>query len=177
MAYHHQRQGHRNNYWQKFNNRERTLTQDSSTSSLASTSSSYYHHQPSRQHSQNWSESNGTSFQPSSPKMGHEFRPTAAPNSTPGQKDLEILEKLKVSILSNQHEFFRSTPQPAALAKIYMGDTSISPVPPHPEQVPTTQNMPRKDVSADENQQRRRALSIDPWESRKQVRLPRNVLF
>lgn len=177
MGYHHRGQGHRNNYWQKFNNRERTLTQDSSASSLASTSSSHYHHQSSRQQSQNWSEPNGTSFQQSSPKMGHEFRPTPAPNSTSGQKDLEILEKLKVSILNNQHEFFRSIPQPAALAKIYMGDPSISPVPPHPEQIPTTQNTPRKDVSAGENQRRGRASSTDSWESRKQVRPPQNVLF
>ena len=175
MAYYNQGRGHRNNHWQKFNNRERTLTQDSSTSSLASASSSHYH-QPSRQQSQNWSESNGTSFQQSSPKIGQELRQTPAPNSTSGQKDLEILEKLKESIINNQHEFFRSAPQPATLAKIYMGNTSISPVPPHPEQVPTAQNASRKDVSTSDNQRRGRASSIDSWDSRKQVRFPQNVL-
>jgi hypothetical protein len=172
MAYYHHRQGHRNNHWQKFNNRERTLTQDSSTSTLASNSSSHYHHQPSRQQSQNWSESNGTPLQQSSPKMGQECRQTPTSNSTAGQKDLEILEKLKESIITNQHEFFRSVPQPTALAKIYMGNTSISPVPPHPEQVPTAQNASQKDISTDDNQRRGRASSIDSWDSRKQVRLP-----
>jgi len=176
MAHYHQRQGYRNNHWQKFNNRERTLTQDSSASSLASTSSAHHHHQPSRQHSQNWSESNGTSFQQPSPKMGQEFRHTPTSNPSSGQKDLEILEKLKVSILSNQHDFFRSAPQPAALAKIYMGNTSMSPVPPHPEQIPTAQDTPRK-VSVSDNQRRGRASSIDSWDSRKQVRLPQNVLL
>ena len=171
MAYYHQRQGHRHNHWQKYNNRERTLTQDSSASSLASASSSQYHHQPSRQQSQNWSESNGTSLQQSSPKMGHEFQQTPASNSTSGQKDIEILEKLKESIVSNQHEFFRAVPQPAALAKIYMGNTSISPVPPHPEQIPAPQNVSRKDVSTGDNQRIGRASSTDSWDSRKQVRL------
>lgn len=175
MAYHHQRQGHRNNHWQKFNNRERTLTQDSSTSSLASTSSSHHRHQSSRQQSQNWSESNGTSFQQSSPKMSQESRQVPAPSLTSGQKDLEILEKLKESIINNQHEFFRSFPQPAALTKIYMSNTSISPVPPHPEQVPTVQNTSQKDVSTGDSQRRTRASSIDSWDSRKQVRLPHNV--
>ena len=170
MAYYHQRQGHRNNHWQKFNNRDRTLTQDSSASSLASTTSSHYHHQPSRQHSQNWSESNGTTFQPSSPKMGQEFRHTPAPNPASGQKDLETLEKLKDSIINNQHEFFRSVPKPTALAKIYMGNTYISPVPPHPEQLPTAQTTPVGDASTGDNQRRGRATSIDSWESRKQVR-------
>lgn len=176
MAYYHRGQGHRNNHWQKFN-RERTLTQDSSTSSLASASSSHYHHQPPRQQSQNWSESNGTPLQQSSPKMSQEFQQAPAPSSTSGQKDLEILEKLKESIINNQHEFFRSVPQPATLAKIYMGNTSISPVPPHPEQIPTAQNPSRKDVSTGDNQRRGRASSIDSWDSRKQVRLSsQNVL-
>jgi len=173
MAYYHQRQGHRNNHWQKFN-RDRTLTQDSSASSLASTASNY-HHQPSRQHSQNWSESNGTSFQPSSPKMGQELRHTPAPNLASGQKDLEILEKLKDTIINNQHEIFRSVPKPAALEKIYMGNTYISRVPPHPEQVPTTQTTPVGGASTGDNQRRGRATSIDSWESRKQVRPPQNV--
>ena len=175
MAYYHQRQGHRNNHWQKFNNRDRTLTQDSSASSLASTASSHYHHQPSRQHSHTWSESNGTSFQPSSPKMGQELRHTPAPNLASGQKDLEILEKLKDSIINNQHEFFRSVPRPAALEKIYMGNPCISPVPPHPEQVPTTQTTPVGGASAGDSQRRGRAASIDSWDSRKQVRPPQNV--
>lgn len=177
MANYHQRQGgHRNNHWQRFNNRERTLTQDSSASSFASASSSNYHHQ-SRQNSQNWSESDGTSFRQPSPKMGQEFRQTPALNSTSGQKDLEILEKLKESIINNQHEFFRSAPQPAALAKIYTGNASISPVPPHPEQIPIAQDESRKDVPTGENQRRGRASSIDSWESRKQVPLPQNVLI
>ncbi|KAF9792550.1 hypothetical protein BJ322DRAFT_1103042 [Thelephora terrestris] len=163
MSYHHQRQGHRNNHWQKFSNRERTLTHDSSASSFASASSSNHHHQP-RQNSQNWSESNGTSLQQSSPKMGQEFPQTPAHNSTSGQKDLDILEKLKESIINNQHEFFRSVPQPAALAKIYTGNASISPVPPHPEQTPAV----RKDTPTDEYQRRGRAASIDRWDSRKQ---------
>lgn len=175
MSYYHQRQGHRNNHWQKFNNRERTLTQDSSASSFASASSSHYHHQ-SRQNSQNWSEPNGTSFQQPSPKMGQEFPQTPAPNSTSGQNDLEILKKLKESITNNQHEFFRSVPQPALLAKIYTGNASVSPVPPHPDQTHVAQNEPRKDIPADEYQRRGRASSIDSWDSRKQVRLPQNVL-
>lgn len=177
MAYYHQRQGHRNNHWHKFNNRERTLTQDSSASSLASTSSSHHHHQSSRQPSRNWSESNGTSFQQSSPKMGQEIPQTPTPNLTSDQRDLEILEKLKESILSNQHEFFRSIPQPAALARIYLGNASISPVPPHPDQVPTAQDTSQKDPSTGDTQRRGRASSIDSWESRKPVRPPlRNVL-
>lgn len=171
MAGYHQRQGHRNNHWQRFNNRERTLTQDSSASSLVSASSSHYHHQ-SRQNSHNWSESDGTSFQQSSPKMAQEFRQAPAPNSTSGQKDLEILEKFKESIINNQHEFFRSVPQPAALANIYMGNASISPVPPHPEQIPIAQNEPQKDTPVDENQRRGRALSTDSRASRRLVRRP-----
>lgn len=107
--------------------------------------------------------------------MGQEFRPAPAPNLAPGQKDLEILEKLKDSIINNQHEFFRSAPHPAALAKIYMGNTYISPVPPHPEQVPATRDPPRKDAATGDNQQSGRATSVDPWEPRKQVRLSRNM--
>ena len=176
MAHYHQRQGYRNNHWQKFNNRERTLTQDSSASSLAS-SSSHHHHQPSRQHSQNWPESNGAPFQQSSPKMGQEFPQTPASNSASGQKDLEILEKLKDTIINNQHECFRSVPQPAALAKIYMGNIRISPVPPHPEQLPTTQHTSREVLFTSDNQRRGRASSTDSWESRKQVRQPQNVFL
>jgi hypothetical protein len=107
--------------------------------------------------------------------MSQEFRQVPAPSSTSGQKDLEILEKFKESIINNQHEFFRSVPQPAALAKIYMGNASISPVPPHPEQMPVAQNEPQKDITADENQRRGRASSNESWESRKQVCLPRNI--
>jgi hypothetical protein len=177
MAYYHHGRGYRNNHWQKFNNRERTLTQDSSASSLTSTSSSHYHHQPSRQHSQNWSEANGTPLPQTSPKMGQDFRQTPAPNLPPGQNDLEILENLKGSIISNQHEFFRSVPQPAALAKIYMGNASISPVPPHPEQMSTAQNTPRKDASIGDDQRRGRASSIDSRESRKQVQPPQTCCF
>ena len=176
MAHYHQRQGYRNNHGQKFNNRERALAQDSSASSLASNSSSHYHYQ-SRQNSQNWSESNGTSLQ-QPPNMGQEFRHTPAPSSTSGRKDLEILEKLKESIVSGQHEFFRSTPQPAALTKIYMGNASISPVPPHPEQIPPAQNEPRNDIPTGGDQKRVRASSTDSWESRKQVRFtPERVVF
>ena len=171
MANHHQRQGHRNNHWQRFNNRERTLTQDSSASSFASVSSSHYPHQ-SKQNSQSWSEPDGNSFKPPSPKMGQEFRQIPTPNSTAGQKDLEVLEKLKESIINNQHEFFRSVPQPAALEKIYMGNASISPVPPHPEQIPVAQNEARKDIPSDGNQRRGHAPSNDSYESRKQVLSP-----
>lgn len=174
MANYHQRQGHRNNHWQRFNNRERTLTQDSSASSFASASSSHHQHQ-SRQNSQNWSESDGPSLRQPSPRMGQEFRQTPAPNSTSGQKDLEVLEKLKESIINNQHDFFRSVPQPTALANIYMGNASISPVPPHPEQIPAAQSEPQKDIPTDENQRGGRASSIDSWESRKQVRSPQNL--
>ena len=109
--------------------------------------------------------------------MGQEFRQNPTPSLAPGQKDLEILEKLKDSIINDQHDFFRSIPQPAALAKIYMGNASVSPVPPHPDQIPTAQGTPRKDASTGDNQRKGRASSIDSWESRKQVRPPQNVLF
>ncbi|EPQ56879.1 hypothetical protein GLOTRDRAFT_37771 [Gloeophyllum trabeum ATCC 11539] len=59
----------------------------------------------------------------------------------PGKNDLEILEKLKDMIKNNQHDVFKPIPNPAALASIYMGPrtgtTSVSQVPPHPEQIPT----------------------------------------
>ncbi|TFK82529.1 hypothetical protein K466DRAFT_666461 [Polyporus arcularius HHB13444] len=63
----------------------------------------------------------------------------------PGENDLEILERLKETIKSNHHEFFRPVPQPAALASIYLGTKSLSApshVPPHPEQVPTDPSPP-----------------------------------
>ncbi|KAI0266939.1 hypothetical protein BC834DRAFT_86653 [Gloeopeniophorella convolvens] len=65
------------------------------------------------------------------------------PSLPPGQSDLETLERLKETIKNNQHEIFRATPRPAALASLYQGSfyslspsTPVSSVPPHPEQVP-----------------------------------------
>jgi hypothetical protein len=60
------------------------------------------------------------------------FRDSSLP---PGQGDLEALERLKEIIKSNQHKIFRATPQPAALASLYMGSLP-SAVLPHPEQIP-----------------------------------------
>lgn len=57
------------------------------------------------------------------------------PSLPPGQGDLEALERLKEIIKSNQHEIFRATPRPAALASLYRGFLP-SAVPPHPEQIP-----------------------------------------
>lgn len=57
------------------------------------------------------------------------------PSLPPGQGDLEALERLKEIIKSNQHEIFRATPRPAALASLYKGSLP-SAVPPHPEQIP-----------------------------------------
>lgn len=57
------------------------------------------------------------------------------PSLPPGQGDLEALERLKDIIKSNQHEIFRATPRPAALASLYRGSLP-SAVPPHPEQIP-----------------------------------------
>lgn len=59
------------------------------------------------------------------------------PSLPPGQADLEALERLKEIIKNNQHEIFRATPRPAALASLYRG-TLPSVVPPHPEQVPNS---------------------------------------
>ncbi|KAL6299788.1 hypothetical protein BKA93DRAFT_705698, partial [Sparassis latifolia] len=56
------------------------------------------------------------------------------PPPPPGQSDLEVLEKLKESIKNGQHEFFRAVPQPATLAKLYLGPRATTQVPPHPEQ-------------------------------------------
>ena len=53
----------------------------------------------------------------------------------PGQSDLEALERLKETIINNQHEIFRATPRPAALASLYRGALP-SVVLPHPEQIP-----------------------------------------
>ncbi|KAH7928944.1 hypothetical protein BV22DRAFT_987500, partial [Leucogyrophana mollusca] len=56
----------------------------------------------------------------------------------PGKNDLEVLEKLKTLIKEGQHEFYRAVPQPAALASLYLGPLpGQSPVPPHPEQIPS----------------------------------------
>ena len=52
----------------------------------------------------------------------------------PGQHDTELLEKLKETIKNNQHDIFKPIPQPAALAKLYLGPPSS--VTPHPEQIP-----------------------------------------
>jgi hypothetical protein len=56
------------------------------------------------------------------------------PSLPRGQGDLEALERLKEFIKSNQHEIFRATPRPAALASLYRG--ALPSVPPHPEQIP-----------------------------------------
>ncbi|KAF5391906.1 hypothetical protein D9757_001742 [Collybiopsis confluens] len=42
-----------------------------------------------------------------------------------GKNDLEILENLKDRIKKGQHEFFRATPTPAALASLYLGPNGI----------------------------------------------------
>lgn len=47
-----------------------------------------------------------------------------APNSfklPPGKNDLEILQKLKKTILENQHPFYRAEPAPSYLASLYKG--------------------------------------------------------
>lgn len=69
--------------------------------------------------------------------MQHSQRVQFFPNPSlpPGQGDLEALERLKEIIKNNQHDIFRATPQPAALANLYRG-TLPSAVPPHPEQIP-----------------------------------------
>lgn len=69
--------------------------------------------------------------------MHHSQQVQFVPDSSlpPGQRDLEALEHLKKIIKSNQHEIFRATPQPAALASLYRGPLP-SAVPPHPEQIP-----------------------------------------
>jgi hypothetical protein len=56
------------------------------------------------------------------------------PSLPPGQGDLEALERLKDAIKNNQHEVFRATPRPAALASLYKGPLPFR-VPPHPEQI------------------------------------------
>ncbi|OSC96755.1 hypothetical protein PYCCODRAFT_1472372 [Trametes coccinea BRFM310] len=72
---------------------------------------------------------------------------------TPGQSDLEILERLKETIKKNQHEIFRPVPQPAALASVYLGPKPPLPslVPPHPEQVPKDPSPPGLNLYADDN--------------------------
>ena len=58
------------------------------------------------------------------------------PSLPRGQGDLEALERLKEFIKGNQHEIFRATPRPAALASLYRGALPSSSVLPHPEQIP-----------------------------------------
>ncbi|KAI9067507.1 hypothetical protein FKP32DRAFT_1588498 [Trametes sanguinea] len=72
---------------------------------------------------------------------------------TPGQSDLEILERLKETIKKNQHEIFRPVPQPAALASVYLGPKPPLPslVPPHPEQIPKDSSPPGLTLYADDN--------------------------
>jgi hypothetical protein len=55
------------------------------------------------------------------------------PSLPPGQGDLEALERLKEIIKNNQHEIFRATPRPAALASLYRGP--LTSAVPHPEQI------------------------------------------
>ncbi|KAF9064992.1 hypothetical protein BDP27DRAFT_1366801 [Rhodocollybia butyracea] len=47
------------------------------------------------------------------------------PYLPPGKNDLEILENLKERIKQGQHEFFRATPTPGALASIYLGPSTL----------------------------------------------------
>lgn len=67
------------------------------------------------------------------------------PSGLPGQSDLELLEKIKDTIKSNQHELFRPVPQPAALVGLYKNPhvlhSALSQVPPHPEQIPEYASM------------------------------------
>lgn len=82
---------------------------------------------------------NGPFMQPMPPpNFGpQQFYPPA--QGPPGQNDLEVLQRLKDSILRNQHEFFRAVPRPAALANLYQGPRSShahDSAPLHPEQVP-----------------------------------------
>jgi len=53
-----------------------------------------------------------------------------APNSfklPPGKNDLEILQKLKKTILENQHPFYRAEPAPSYLASLYKGPPAQDP--------------------------------------------------
>ncbi|KZT04222.1 uncharacterized protein LAESUDRAFT_658263 [Laetiporus sulphureus 93-53] len=79
----------------------------------------------------------------------HFFQPE--PNLPPGQNDLEVLEKLKETIKSGQHELFQPVPQPAALASLFLGPKYVSRVPPHPEQVPVDYPQRHFDESAHHN--------------------------
>ncbi|KAF9000423.1 hypothetical protein BDQ17DRAFT_1359587, partial [Cyathus striatus] len=52
----------------------------------------------------------------------------------PGNNDLEILQNLKQMILDGQHPLYRPIPQPAALAKLYLGPSdqaTSAPLPQH----------------------------------------------
>ncbi|KAI0779258.1 hypothetical protein C8Q74DRAFT_1216823 [Fomes fomentarius] len=86
------------------------------------------------------------SSQPSAIQQSTPLAPSQQPADLPqGQNDLEILERLKETIKSNQHELFRPIPQPAALAGVFLGPRSTlvsSHVPPHPEQIPTDTSPP-----------------------------------
>lgn len=58
-------------------------------------------------------------------------------SSSQTQTDLEILQKLKEEIKNNQHHIYKPVPQPAALAKLYLGprssgQTQTDAVPPNP---------------------------------------------
>lgn len=67
----------------------------------------------------------------------------------PGKNDLEVLENLKALIKQGQHEFYRATPQPAALASLYLGPATGLP---HPEQQHPDYHSPyRYDNSAPED--------------------------
>ncbi|KAH9949077.1 hypothetical protein B0H21DRAFT_730460 [Amylocystis lapponica] len=82
----------------------------------------------------------GPSFPPPHQPQQFFHAPQVPPAPIPGHNDLEVLENLKESIKNGQHEFFRAVPQPAALASLYLGPkSSLSQVPPHPEQVPDDQ--------------------------------------
>ncbi|KDR67802.1 hypothetical protein GALMADRAFT_36187, partial [Galerina marginata CBS 339.88] len=45
----------------------------------------------------------------------------------PGKNDLEILQNLKKIIKDGQHPFYKATPNPGALASLYMGTIPIQP--------------------------------------------------
>ncbi|KAK7692122.1 hypothetical protein QCA50_003741 [Cerrena zonata] len=74
------------------------------------------------------------------PYPQQQFFPQQQPSGLPGQSDLELLEKIKDTIKSNQHELFRPVPHPAALVGLYKNPhvlhSALSQVPPHPEQIP-----------------------------------------
>lgn len=134
----------------------------------------------------------------------HFFPPQSQPSLPPGQNDLEVLENLKEMIKNGQHEFYTAVPQPAALAGIYLGPNATqSPVPPHPEQIPSdyrggpgyaptpwdvpTQPIPSKGPVSPSDSSRRpaRNQNKEGWDTRKTTgappvsgsQPPNNVLF